>query len=128
VVRDAVEPELNAAAHVDEPHFATVQRDVFGRVAHFVHALTVDGDVFVARVAVDLVVVVVDFYEALGVGLDAVRAAVDEKKRVLVFVTVFRFNRRDVVGLRVAAILALVGNGCWCRWDDFGRAYLTLRY
>ena len=60
LIGHAVDPHLDTLTHVHDSHAASVKRDLFARVAHLSHAFLVHVDVFAARVAQYLVVVVVD--------------------------------------------------------------------
>ncbi len=80
--RDAVEPKLDAPAHVHKADLASVESDLLSGLAHTVDALLVDEDLLRAAVAEKLVIVVVDPDEADFLGLDAVGTSVDDEKAV----------------------------------------------
>ena len=90
--RYAIDPQLNLFAHVQHSHFATIELNVFGLIAHFEHSLAVYVDIFGARVTKQLVIVIVNANETSRVRLNAIGASVDQQQAVIVvLILVLRF-------------------------------------
>ena len=88
-----VNPNFYPFAHVHQPHFTTIQNYFLRCLAHAVNSLLVDEDVFGARVAEKLMVMVVDSDEADNLRLNGVGAAIDNQQAViLVLCLVARFD------------------------------------